>query len=166
MSVDLIASERVRLAEIEEFLQSEAELLDRGDLSSWMELFTDDGTYWLPVREGQESPLDEISILYENKTLMAIRCNNFGHPLAPSMEYPVRSSRILSRFKIIELNESTGDCTVTCKFQAVVNYKEQTLFAGTYTYRLKRVAEDYRIEQKRVDLINCDANHKSLLIYL
>ena len=160
------AGQGVDLAEIEEFLQTEADLLDEGDLASWMELYTEDGTYWMPVRAGQESPLEEISIMYENRTLMAIRCNNFGHRLSPSMEYPVRSSRILSRFRITELDETTGDCTVQCKFQAVVNYREQTLFAGTYTHRLKRTANGYRIVQKRVDLINCDADHKSLLIYL
>ena len=82
------------------------------------------------------------------------------------MAYPVRSSRILSRFRITELDETNGDCTVQCKFQAVVNYREQTLFAGTYTHKLKRTANGYRIVQKRVDLINCDADHKSLLIYL
>ena len=141
-------------------------LLDQGDLASWMELYTEDGTYWLPVRPGQESPLDEISIMYENRTLMAIRCNNFGHRLSPSMEYPVRSSRILSRFRVTELDESSGDCTVSSKFQAVVHYREQSLFAGTYTHTLKRTANGYRILQKRVDLINCDADHKSLLIYL
>jgi 3-phenylpropionate/cinnamic acid dioxygenase small subunit len=160
------ASQTLDLAEIEEFLQTEADLLDEGDLASWMELYTDDGTYWMPVRAGQESPLDEISILYENRTLMAIRCNNFGHRLSPSMEYPVRSSRILSRFRITGLDGKTGDCTVQCKFQAVVNYREQTLFAGTYTHQLKRTSNGYRIVQKRVDLINCDADHKSLLIYL
>ena len=166
MNATAPASQTPDLAEIEEFLQTEADLLDEGDLASWMELYTDDGTYWLPVRPGQESPLDEISIMYENRTLMAIRCNNFGHHLSPSMAYPVRSSRILSRFRITELDETTGDCTVRCKFQAVVNYREQTLFAGTYTHKLKRTANGYRIVQKRVDLINCDADHKSLLIYL
>ncbi len=160
------AGQAVDLAEIEEFLQTEADLLDQGDLASWMELYTEDGTYWMPVRAGQESPLEEISIMYENRTLMAIRCNNFGHRLSPSMEYPVRSSRILSRIRVIELDEASGDCTVSSKFQAVVHYREQSLFAGTYTHTLKRTANSYRIKQKRVDLINCDADHRSLLIYL
>jgi benzoate/toluate 1,2-dioxygenase beta subunit len=166
MNASAQVSQSLDLAAVEEFLQTEADLLDQGDLARWMELYTDDGTYWLPVREGQESPLDEISIMYENRTLMAIRCNNFGHRLSPSMAYPVRSSRILSRFRITGLDETSGDCTVRCKFQAVVNYREQTLFAGTYTHKLKRTANGYRIVQKRVDLINCDADHKSLLIYL
>ena len=81
---------------IESFLNLEADLLDRTDLENWMNLYTTDGTYWMPVRENQADPLNEISILYENRTLMAVRCNNFGHRLAPSMEYPVRCNHITS----------------------------------------------------------------------
>ena len=152
--------------QIEDFLYTEADYLDHGDLANWMELFTEDGTYWMPVREDQDDPLNEISLLYENRTLMAIRCNNFGHRLAPSMEYPVRCSHIISRVQVSDEDEAEGTLTVTSNFQAVVYYKEQTLYAGRYTHQLQRADEGYRIRQKRVDLINCDANHKSLLIYL
>ncbi|MFT4826531.1 MAG: benzoate/toluate 1,2-dioxygenase beta subunit, partial [Cryomorphaceae bacterium] len=139
---------------------------DRTDLENWMALYTDDGTYWMPVRENQTDPLNEISILYENRTLMAVRCNNFGHRLAPSMEYPVRCNHIVSNIRIAEEDQTQGTLTVTSKFQAVVYYREQTLYAGRYTHKLQRVSDGYQIQQKRVDLINCDAPHKSLLIYL
>ena len=152
--------------QIEDFLYTEADYLDDGDLANWMALFTEDGTYWMPVREGQDDPLNEISLLYENRTLMAIRCNNFGHRLSPSMEYPVRSSHIISRVRVTDEDEAKGTLTVTSNFQAVVYYKEQTLYAGRYTHQLQRENGSYKIRQKRVDLINCDANHKSLLIYL
>jgi benzoate/toluate 1,2-dioxygenase subunit beta len=151
---------------IENFLNEEADLLDRTDLENWMKLYTEDGTYWMPVRENQADPLNEISILYENRTLMAVRCNNFGHRLAPSMEYPVRCNHIISRVQIAEENKAQGTLTVTSKFQAVIYYREQTLYAGRYTHQLQRVDGGYQIRQKRVDLINCDASHKSLLIYI
>ena len=120
----------------------------------------------MPVREGQDDPLNEISILYENRTLMAVRCNDFGHRLSPSMEYPVRCSHLISRVQITAEDEATGLITVTSNFQAVVYYREQTLYAGRYTHRLRPDGEGYKIQQKRVDLINCDANHRSLLIYV
>ena len=156
----------VDIREVENFLNVEADLLDRTDLENWMALYTEDGTYWMPVREGQDDPLNEISILYENRTLMAIRCNNFGHRLAPSMEYPVRCNHIISDVRIAEEDVAQGLLTVTSKFQAVVYYREQTLYAGRYTHQLQVEPNGYRIRQKRVDLINCDASHKSLLIYI
>ena len=154
------------IREIEDFLYAEADLLDRTDLEQWMELYTEDGTYWMPVREDQEDPLNEISILYENRTLMAVRCNNFGHRLAPSMEYPIRCNHIISRVRVTGEDASQGLLTVTSNFLAVVYYREQTLYTGRYTHQLQVVDGSYKIRQKRVDLINCDANHRSLLIYL
>lgn len=154
------------IRDLEEFLYTEADLLDATNLEQWMDLYSDDGCYWMPVGPDQTDPLGEISILYENKTLMAIRCNNFGHRLAPSMEYPVRCSHIISRVKIAESESDDGVITVTSNFQAAVFYREQTLYAGRYTHQLVRDGDSFKIRQKRVDLINADANHKSLLIYL
>ena len=131
-----------------------------------MALYDEDGCYWMPVRAGQEDPLNEISILYENRTLMAVRCNNFGHRLAPSMEYPVRCSHIISGVRIADDDPATGLLTVTSNFHAVVYYRDQTLYAGRYTHSLRPEGDSYKIQQKRVDLINCDANHRSLLIYI
>jgi benzoate/toluate 1,2-dioxygenase beta subunit len=156
----------VDLREIEDFLYAEADLLDSTNLEQWMDLYTDDGTYWMPARVDQDDPLNEISILYENKTLMAVRCNNFGHRLAPSMEYPVRCNHIISRVRITGEDADRGLLTVTSNFMAVIYYREQTLFSGKYTHQLQSVDDGYKIRQKRVDLINCDANHRSLLIYL
>jgi hypothetical protein len=48
--------------------------------------------------------------------------------------------------------------------QAVVYYREPTLYSGRYTHELKNEAGGIEIRQKRVALINCDTSHKSLLI--
>ena len=36
------------LQEIEAFLYRETDFLDAGNLHGWCDLFTEDGTYWLP----------------------------------------------------------------------------------------------------------------------
>jgi len=156
----------VDIRDVEDFLNTEADLLDATNLEEWMALYAEDGCYWMPMGPDQTDPLGEISILYENKTLMAIRCNNFGHRLAPSMEYPVRCSHIISRVKISDVKSDDKVITVTSNFQAVVFYREQTLYAGRYTHQLVSDGDSFKIVQKRVDLVNADANHKSLLIYI
>jgi len=154
------------LKEIENFLYYEADLLDNNDLENWMQLFTEDGTYWMPVARNQQDPHGHISILFENRAVMAVRANNFGHRLAASMEYDIRSSHLIANIRVVDFDENTGDCTIKSNFQAVLYYREQTLFAGTCTHQLKRVGDSYRIVQKRVDLINCDAPHKSIMTYI
>lgn len=152
------------LAEIKSFLFSEAEFLDQGNLRDWRDLFADDGTYWLPASWQQEDPHNHISLIYEDKMMMAIRVENFGHRLAPSMQYPLRCSHILGHFRVLAHNENT--ITIKSNFQVIVYYKDQTLYAGTYIHQLRPLDNSYEIVEKRVDLINCDADHRSILIYL
>ena len=47
---------------VEQFLYREAALLDRPDLDQWIELYTTDGTYWMPSIEDQVDPLNHISV--------------------------------------------------------------------------------------------------------
>ena len=78
----------------------------------------------------------------------------------------MRCNHIISAVRVIEEDEAQGLVTVASKFQAVVYYREQTLYAGRYTHQLQVEPDGYKIRHKRVDLINCDARHKSLLIYI
>jgi hypothetical protein len=56
---------------------------------------------------------------------------------------------------------------VGSNFQACIYYRgEQTLYAGRYTHDLVRTDDGLRIQHKRVDLINCDAALRSIIIYL
>jgi 3-phenylpropionate/cinnamic acid dioxygenase small subunit len=154
------------MQEVEAFLYAEADFLDQGDLHAWRDLYTDDGAYWLPVDRDQDDPLGHISIIYEDKMMMAIRAENFGHRLAASMQYPVRCSHILGNLRLLDSSADCAEITVKSNFQAIMYYREQTLFAGTCTHTLRRVDNDWRIVLKRVDLINCDAEHKSIVTYL
>ena len=154
----------ISLPAIKQFLYHEADLLDSNDLGNWMELFTDDGTYWMPIAWNQQDPHNHISILYENRAVMAVRASNFQHQLSASMAYDIRSSHLLGNIRLIQAD---GDeLTVKSNFQAVLFYKEQTVFAGSYTHQLRRNGNSFKIRQKRVDLINCNANHRSILTYI
>lgn len=155
------------LREIEQLLYKEASFLDRPDLDSWIELYTDDGTYWMPAIEDQEDPLNHISLFYDDRVIMEVRRRNFVHPRAASKDYKVRSSHIISNIQVQETDEKTGNCTVTSNFHCFMYYRDQQLpFAGTYTHELVRDGDSYKIRHKRVDLINCDADLPSIIIYI
>ena len=153
------------LADVCAFLYSEADYLDKADLDGWFELYTEDATYWMPVSPDQTDPLSHISLFYDDRLMMEIRRRNFGHALAASMEYAVRCSHIIGNVRISEENDSS--LKVVSNFQAAVYYKSnQTFYAGSYTHELVKGNNDLRIKHKRVDLINADAEHGSLVIYL
>lgn len=150
---------------IERVLYDEADLLDSGDLEGWIELYTDDGRYWMPVSPDQESPDDHVSLFYDDRLLMEIRRRNFGHPLSASMEHEIRTSHLIGNVRLQE--SPKADVRVTSNFHATVyTLGEQHVFAGRYTHDLTRDGEGYKIHRKRVDVINCDAALKNIVIYL
>ena len=156
-----------KLHELERFLYREASFLDRPDLDSWIDLYTEDGTYWMPAIPDQEDPHMHISLFYDDRVLMEVRRRNFVHPAAASKEYTIRASHIISNIQVQEMDEETGDCTVTSNFKCFLYSREkQTPFAGTYTHELVREGDDYRIRSKRVDIINCDAALNTIIIYI
>lgn len=152
---------------VEDFLYLEASCLDRPDLDRWLELYTDDGTYWMPAIEDQPDPLNHLSLIYEDRVMMEIRRRNFVHPRAASKDYKVRCSHLIGNVRIVELDGKTGDCTVTSNFHCAYWYwEEHTIFAGTYRHELVMRDDGFRIRHKRVDLINADAVHGPIIIYL
>lgn len=155
------------LREAEKLLYEEARLLDQPDLDAWIQLYTEDGTYWMPAIQDQEDPLNHISIIYDDRVLMEIRRRNFVHPKAASKDYPVRQSHIISNIRLETDGSDPDDFTVTSNFHCVTYYREeQTLYAGTYRHHLIRTQDGLRIRHKRVDLINCDGVLGTMIIYL
>ncbi len=153
------------MAAIERFLEEEVAFLDAGDLDGWVNLCTDDAIYWMPVSAQQTDPLGEISILYENRTLMDLRRFNYGHRLAPSFETALVCSHLQGRPRLLDTTEE--EIRVRNKFHCVMWYREeQRLFAGHATYHLVPAGKSYRIRMKRVDLVNAEAAHRSIPIYL
>tara|TARA_R110001592_G_scaffold363372_1_gene685915 strand:+ start:13179 stop:13652 length:474 start_codon:yes stop_codon:yes gene_type:complete len=154
------------LRKIEQFLYDEANLLDNPDLDSWMTLYTEDGTYWMPVIEDQADPINHVSIFYDDRVMMEVRRRNFVHPRAASKDHKVRSSHIIGNIRLQGHNDK-GDLVVTSNFQALVFYRnEQRAFGGKYEHHLVVDGDSYKIRHKKVTLINCEAPQKSLTIYL
>lgn len=156
------------LAAIEAFLYREADCLDRADLDAWMQLYTEDGIYWMPASPTQTDPDTHISIFNDSRLLMEIRRRNFGHEFAASMEYDVRCSHLIGNVRLLDGAAEGGAVRIASNFQAIIFYRgAQTLYAGRYTHELVRDDGGYRIRHKRVDLINCDSpDLRSIVIYL
>ena len=53
-----------------DFVLREARLLDQQRLEDWLDLFAEDGHYWMPVERGQTDPRLTTSLMYEDKLLL------------------------------------------------------------------------------------------------
>lgn len=145
-------------AAIDEFLIHEARLLDERRFREWMELFAEDGTYWVPAAPDQESPLDQASLFYDDRELMRTRVERLEHPRIHVQTPPSRTAHLVGNMIIEEADEARGEVLVASTV-IMVEYRDeaQRVFAGRQRHRLRREGASFRIVQKRVDLINCDS---------
>ncbi|MDE0060829.1 MAG: aromatic-ring-hydroxylating dioxygenase subunit beta [Defluviicoccus sp.] len=149
--------------EIEDFLFRECATIDDGRYDDWVDLFCDDGTYWVPSQPDQSSASDTASLIHEGVTLLRARARRLRHDKAFANTPPVRTRHVVGNVAIRERNGDDA-CRVTASF-VMFDYRadDQRVFAGAYDYSLRRVGGEWRIAGKRVDLLNCDAPHGALL---
>ena len=67
---------------IEQFLYHEARLLDTHQFEAWLELFTDDATYWVPLERDQKDAIETSSHIHDDRTLLGLRVQQVRHPRA------------------------------------------------------------------------------------
>jgi benzoate/toluate 1,2-dioxygenase beta subunit len=150
--------------ELQEFIEHEANLLDEQRFDEWLELFAEDGIYWVPARPGQESPLTHVSLFYDDKPTLRIRVERLKHPKIHSQTPPSKTVRLVSNFRLGPQSGDPAEHIVTSKFVLLEDRPgvERRLFGGRYTHRLRVAPGGLRIVSKRVDLTNCDQFFPSL----
>jgi 3-phenylpropionate/cinnamic acid dioxygenase small subunit len=149
----------------EQFLIPEATLLDTRRFHDWMELFADDGTYWVPAVPGQESPFKEASLFYDDRELMKTRVDRLAHPRIHVQTPPSRTAHLVGNVVVETANGADGEFNVGSTV-IMVEYRDdaQRVFAGRQLHKLRRDGDSFRIVQKRVDLINCDGAFEAMAV--
>jgi benzoate/toluate 1,2-dioxygenase beta subunit len=143
--------------EVEQFLFHEAWLLDTGAFNEWLTLFTEDGLYWIPSQPEQTDPLETVSIVYEDLTVLRMRVKRLYHPRAHAMDPVPRTTHSLSNIMLDEHD----DLVIARAILTVSEYRdEQTKIYNARTcHQLRREQQTLRIAHKRVDLLDCDGTH-------
>lgn len=146
---------------IARFVYEEAELLDRGEYDAWLDLFTEDGRYWVPSHPGQTDALGEISLFFEDRALMQARIGRLRHPRALGL--PVRTSHLVGN---IRGEERDGLLIVRSRFQMIEFIgDEQRLYGGSVEHHLCVDAAGWKMRLKRVDLVNAGGVFELLQVF-
>jgi benzoate/toluate 1,2-dioxygenase beta subunit len=165
MVAALAAMGGIDRARLEEFVIHEARLLDERRFREWMELFADDGTYWVPAVPDQKNPFDEASLFYDDRDLMKTRIDRLEHPRIHVQTPPSRTAHLIGNTLIEAVDEANSEYVVGSTV-IMVEYRDeqQRVFAGRQQHRLRREGPSFRIVQKRVDLINCDSAFEAMAV--
>src|SRR5581483_4745270 len=111
-----LAAAGVDRAAFEDFLITEARLLDERRFRDWMELFADDGSYWVPAVPDQKSPFDEASLFYDDRELMKTRIDRLEHPRIHVQTPPSRTAHIVGNVVVEEVDAAKGEYVVGSTF--------------------------------------------------
>ena len=140
---------------VAEFLYHEARLLDTQQLEAWLELFTDDATYWLPLERGQKDALETSSIIHDDRTLLELRVKQARHPRAHARLPLARTVHQVGN--VMVLSEESGEIRVASTLTLIeFRAERQRVWGALVEHRLRREGESFRIAHKRVDLVNSE----------
>ena len=154
---------------VEQFLFYEARLLDEARFDDWLALFTETAWYWVPTDPKQSSPLETVSVIYDDRRLLETRVRRLGNPNIHAQSPPSRTSRIIGNVMIEPPGDGAetdgADFVALSRFQMIEFRRDnQRHFAGAVSHGLVRSAEDFRIAWKRVDLVNCDGMMEGITV--
>jgi 3-phenylpropionate/cinnamic acid dioxygenase small subunit len=150
------------LREIEQFLYRQSELLDGKLWQDYIDLFADDGVYWMPVTPEQTEWEGSPSIFAEDKYMMEVRMGRVSHPTAWSQAPMWGTSHVIGNV-VIE-SQSEAGWVVRSRFH-MMELRRDTVrhFGGTYRHTLVRQHGQLKIQLQRVDMFNAQAPYDYVL---
>jgi 3-phenylpropionate/cinnamic acid dioxygenase small subunit len=148
---------------IEQFLYHEAHLLDTQRYEEWLELFTEDATYWVPLEQGQSDPLETSSIIHDDRTLLELRVRQARHPRAHARTPIARTVHQVGNVRQLEARDGelrVASTLVLVEFRA----ERQRVWGALVEHRLRRAGGAFRVAHKRVDLVNSEGELDGIAI--
>ncbi len=166
-----VGTDVVLTHEIEQFLYEEAALLDERRFHDWLDLFTDDVHYWMPIRStrarGQEdlelTAEHENSYFDENKPMLEQRVAKLDTGWSWAEDPPSRTRHLVSNVRV-RRGQGGGEVTVLCNF---VIYRsrlaiDEDLWIGRREDVLRQVDGTWKIARRHIFLDQSVLKSKNL----
>lgn len=145
----------------------EARLLDDRRYEDWLELFTEDGLYWVPIHHdgGVADPRTSISIIHDDAQRRGERVFRTLHTPVLDQNPPSRTVHLVSNVEVDPEPTETGDARVWCAQliaemrpggQRQVGLGEPRTFAARCEFHFRNIGGKWLISLKRVGLVDSD----------
>jgi 3-phenylpropionate/cinnamic acid dioxygenase small subunit len=136
----------------------EARLIDEKRFDEWYELYADDALYWMPLTRDQPLGEAHTSLFYEDKLLLKVRIERLRHPNAFSQQQPSFSQHILQQPAVDGGDPASGRCIMRTPFLYVEAQRDRQLMLAAVAYHhLLSDSRGWRVQMKRIELLNRDA---------
>lgn len=146
-------AQRATLEDVTQFIYREARLQDEHQYDAWEALWTDDGVYWVPANGEGGDPDQVMSIIYDNRSRIALRIRQFHTGKRFSQTPKSNLRRLVSNVEVVE-DDGTQ---IVARSNALVfesQLRGDTVWASRNEYTLRREGDDFRMARKKVVLVN------------
>jgi 3-phenylpropionate/cinnamic acid dioxygenase small subunit len=151
--------------DVERFLIGEARLMDEHDYDRWLDLWADNGLYWVPLGDGGADPARHATLIYERKPQLADRLWRLKGKHAHAQRPRSKLLRVVSNIEIEGANEA--EVRVRSAFAlGEVRNGVQTAYFARVEHVLLRIGDGFCIRQKTVFLLNNETHLGNLTFLL
>ncbi|MFG2044927.1 3-phenylpropionate/cinnamic acid dioxygenase subunit beta [Dactylosporangium sp. NPDC048998] len=154
-----ITADRDTHFEVEQFYYREAELLDEGRYTDWLDLLADDLVYWMPTRTNRLRRQQALSIAArgeaafydETKESLAWRIRRFDSGMAWAEDPPSRTRHLITNVRVAHA-ENPAEFVVRSNFLVYRNRleREENVFAGERTDVLRLFEGALRVASRTI----------------
>lgn len=153
--------------DLTEFVVREARLIDERKFLDWLALFAEDGIYWMPLEWDQEEEHLTTSLLYEDMLLLRTRVQRLEGERTFSQKPKSRCQHLLQAPQIDSIDHDANSYQTFTPFHyAETRFDEQVILAGWARHSLSVIDGELKIRKKRVDIVNCDAPHRNIQLFI
>ncbi len=149
------------------FAVHEARLIDEQRFDEWLDLFTEDGHYWMPLEMGQTDPVLQQSLFYDDMVLMRIRVERLKGARTFSQKPKSRCHHVLQTPEVDAADADANRYVTWTPFHYLeTRLDEQVMFAGWSRHHLTVVDGALKMTLKRVDLVNPDSAFGNIQLFM
>ena len=162
--------------QIEDFLYLEAELLDERKLRDWLELFTEDARYWMPIRhntlERPQEISDELSkpgegyYFDDNKENLRLRVERVYSKNAWSELPPSRTRHLITNVRVKSNNGAEIEVDSNFLVYRTRMEADKDLFVGARRDILRRINGNFKIARRTIILDQAVLDAKNISVFL
>ena len=164
------------MREIEDLFYREADLLDERRYEDWLELFTEDVTYWMPMRKNvpwdeRERDItgeDDTAWIHDDKATLNKRVRQIMTGIHWAEEPPSRVSHLITNIRLAEPGDASPDLTVKCRFFVYRNRLETETdsLVGRREDVLRRTGGTLKFARRKIILEQGVLMAKNLTVFL
>lgn len=149
------------LNQVTAFINTEADMLDFEEYREWLDLWTENGVYIVPIDPKETDYANTLNYAYDKAEMRELRVARLTSGEAVSTQTTEKTVRQFGRFRILE--SSDEQVFVRCSmYLSECRHGNLKTYPADVTYKLLRADNDFRIEEKVIRLQNSDAYLSSI----